>query len=68
MAGNRNDIDKARRKRRDRSGWTLEEIKKNAEKELKKFQEISEDEPADLSSGDMDKIIRGEDDNEDDKE
>lgn len=69
MADDRNDIDKARRKRRDRSGWTMDEIKKNAEKELKKFQEISEDEPSDLRSGDMDKIIRGEDDDdEDDKE
>lgn len=68
MTDNRNDIDKARRKKRDKSGWTLEEIKKNAENELKKFQEISKDEPSDLCSGDMDKIIRGEDDDEDDKE
>ena len=67
MAEDSNDIDKARRKRRDRSGWTLEEIKKNAEKELKKFQEISKDEPSDLRSGDMDKIISGEE-NEDAKE
>lgn len=64
-----NDIDKARRKRRGRSGWTLEEIKNNAEKELKQYKEIAKDEPSDLSSGDMDKIIRGEDGNEcDDKE
>jgi len=68
MLGDQNDIDKARRKKRDRSGWTLEEIKKNAEKELKNFKEISKNEPSDLSSGDMDKIIRGEDDDEDNKE
>lgn len=65
MAENRNDVEEARRKKRDRSGWTLEEIKKNAEKELKKFKEISKDEPSDVRSGDMDKIIRGEDDEED---
>jgi hypothetical protein len=69
MTEDRNDIEKARRKKRDRSGWTLEEIRKNAEKELKTFQEIAKDEPSDLRSGDMDKIIRGEDDDEeDDKE
>jgi hypothetical protein len=67
MANNPNDIDLARSKRRDRTGWTLEEIKENAEKELKDFKKISKDEPSDLYSGDMDKIIRGEDD-EDGKE
>jgi hypothetical protein len=67
MAINPNDIDLARSKRRDRTGWTLEEIKENAEKELKHFKKISKDEPSDLCSGDMDKIIRGEDD-EDGKE
>lgn len=61
MADDFNDIDKARRKKRDKSGWTTEEIKRNAEKELKTFQEISKDEPSDLISGDMDKVIRGED-------
>lgn len=65
MAEDRNDIEKAQRKKRDRSGWTLEEIKKNAEKELKQFHEIAKDEPSDLRSGDMDKIIRGEDDDKD---
>jgi len=65
MTDDRNDIDKARRKKRDKSGWTTEEIKKNAKKELKTFQEISKDEPSDLRSGDMDKIIRGEDDEND---
>lgn len=51
MNKDRNDIEKARRKKRDRSGWTLEEIKKNAEKELKKFQEIAKDEPSDFKIG-----------------
>ena len=43
----------------------MEEIKKNAKKELEKFKNLSEEEPDDLVSGDMDKIIRGE--NDDDK-
>lgn len=68
VMANRNDIDKARRKKRDRSGWALEEIKKNAEKELEKFKGISKDEPSDLRSGDMNQIILGEDDDESDKE
>ncbi len=58
------DINKARQKKREKSGWTMEEIKKNAEKELEEFKKISKNEPADLVSGDMDKIIRGEDDDE----
>ena len=58
MTENRNDIEKAQCKKRGRSGWTLEEIKKTAEKELKKFQKISKDEQSDLRTGDMDKIIR----------
>jgi hypothetical protein len=65
MTDNLNDIDKAREKRRDRSGWTLDEIKKQAKSEIKTFQEMSKDEPPDLISGDMGKIIRGEDDIED---
>lgn len=59
-----NDLDKARRKRRDRDGWTLEEIKKKAEDELKRYKEVVENEPSGLVSGDMDKIIRGEDKDE----
>lgn len=42
----------------------MEEIKENAEKELEEFKDISEDEPVDLVSGDMDKIIRGENDDD----
>jgi len=68
MTEDRNDIEKARRRNRDRSGWTLEEIKNNAEKALKKFLDVSKDELSDLRSGDMDKIICGEVDDEDDKE
>jgi len=55
------DIKKARRKKRDKTGWTMEEIKQNAEKELDEFKEISKEEPDNLVSGDMDKIISGDD-------
>ncbi len=65
MADDSNEIDKARRKKRDLSGWTIEEIRRNAKKELRTLQEISKDEPSDLISGDMDKITRGEDDESD---
>tara|TARA_B110000211_G_scaffold233531_1_gene300034 strand:- start:730 stop:930 length:201 start_codon:yes stop_codon:yes gene_type:complete len=65
MTDSPNDIDRARRKKRNRDGWTLDEIKRKAEHELKKYQKIAEDEPSDLASGDMDKIIKGEDDEED---
>lgn len=65
MADDCTEIDKARRKKRDRSGWTIEDIKRNAKKEMEIFQEISKDEPSDLMSGDMDKIIHGEDDEND---
>ena len=64
MPKNISDINKARRKKRDKTGWTMEEIKENAEKELEDFKNISKDEPDDLMSGDMDKIIRGENDDD----
>lgn len=61
MSKNISDIKKARRKKRDKTGWTMEEIKENAEKELDEFKDISKEEPDDLVSGDMDKIISGDD-------
>jgi len=64
MCKNTSDIKDARRKKRDKTGWSMEEIKENAKKELDEFREISDDEPENLVSGDMEKIIRGE--NEDD--
>lgn len=60
------DINKARaKKKRKKSGSTMEEIKRNAEKEFEIYKKVSEDEPDDLVSGDMNKIIRGEDDDDD---
>ena len=64
MSKNISDIKKARRKKRDKTGWTSEEIKENAKKELDAFKKISNEEPDDLVSGDMDKIIHGEDDDD----
>lgn len=61
MSQNISDIKKARRKKRDKTGWTIEEIKENAKKELDECKDISNEEPDDLVSGDMDKIINGED-------
>lgn len=62
MSNKLTNVDNARPKKRDKSGWTMEEIKKRAENELEEFEKISEKEPANLVSGNMDKIIRGEDD------
>jgi len=62
MANNIADLNKVRQNKRQKTGWTLDEIKKNAENELEEFKKLSENEPDDLVSGDMDKIIKGEDD------
>ncbi len=53
-------IKKARQDKREKTGWTLEEIKKNADKELQEFEKLTGNEPKDLISGNMDKIIEGE--------
>jgi hypothetical protein len=58
------NINSARRKKRDKKGWSMDEIKKQAKKELEEFKGVSKEEPDDLVSGDMDKIIRGEDDDD----
>jgi hypothetical protein len=58
------NINSARRKKRDKKGWSMDEIKKQVKKELEEFKGISKEEPDDLVSGDMDKIIRGEDDDD----
>jgi hypothetical protein len=58
------NINSARRKKRDKKGRSMDEIKKQAKKELEEFKGVSKEEPDDLVSGDMDKIIRGEDDDD----
>jgi len=62
------DLKKAQQDKREKTGWTLEEIKKNASKELRDFKKLAEDEPENLASGDMQKIIDGEDDEEENDE
>ena len=61
------DLQKVKQEKRDKSGWTLEEIKENAKRELKKFKKLAENEPKDLASGDMKKAIDDEDCDNDDK-
>lgn len=57
-----NDIEKARRKKRDSSGWTLEEIKKRALAERQVYEKLTESEPDALASGKcMDKILEDDD-------
>lgn len=58
------NISDARRKKRDKTGWTKKEIKEHARKELKELRKHSKDEPANFVSGDMDKLIRGEEDDD----
>lgn len=59
------DINNARQKKKPkRSACTMAEIKKHAEKELEAFRKISKEEPSNLVSGDMHKIIRGEETDE----
>jgi hypothetical protein len=66
MTNEINDIEKARRKKRDKSGWSIEEIKKIAQQERAAHKKLCEQEPDALVSGkDMDKILE-EDDNEKD--
>ncbi len=62
-----NDIEKARKKKRDANGWTLEEIKRKAQQERDAYKKLSECEPDALASGkDMKKILEEKDDEKDD--
>ena len=60
MSKNISDIKNARRRKRDKTGWSIEEVKESAKKELDEFKDILNEEPGDLASGDMDKIISGD--------
>ena len=51
------DLKKVKQEKRDKSGWTLEEIKENAKRKLKKFKKLTENEPKDLASGDMKRLL-----------
>ena len=58
------DIAKARAKRRLKKGWTMEEIMQAAKRDAEIYKKLAQYEPDDLVSGDMDKILRGEDDDD----
>jgi hypothetical protein len=63
------DLIQKRQEKRDKNGWTLDEIKERAASDLKKYRKASSEnkEPDGFHSGDMNKILEGTDD-EDDKE
>lgn len=56
------DLKKAQKKKREKTGWTPEEIEKIASKEMKEYKKKTDNEPDQLASGDMQKIIDGDDD------
>jgi len=61
------DLKKARQKKRDKTGWTLEEIKKRAAEERAAYKKLAEEEPDALASGgDMSKILEESDNDEKD--
>lgn len=58
------DLKTVRQEKRDKTGWTLEEIKKRAEAERERYKNNDLEEPDALASGgDMSKILE-EDDND----
>ena len=58
------DLKKAQKKKREKTGWTPEEIEELAAKEMEEHKKKAENEPDQLVSGDMQKIIEGDDDEE----
>lgn len=59
------DIAKARaKKRRKKGGWTMEEIMQAAKRESEIYRKLAKYEPRDLVSGDMNKFMPGEDDDD----
>lgn len=56
------DIEKVRQKKREYTGWTLEEIKNNAQQERGGYKKLSEYEPDGLVSGkDMKAVVENKD-------
>jgi len=56
------DLKKAQKKKREKTDWAPEEIEQVAAKEMQEYKKKAEDEPDQLVSGDMQKIIDGDDD------
>jgi len=63
------DLSKAREEKRDKTGWTLEEIKRKAAEDFKKYRKASQDneEPEGFHSGDMKKFLEGRDEDDDEE-
>lgn len=62
------NLENERKKKREKTGWTQEEIEKIAKEELKQFEKLSDNEPDNLVSGNMEDLINGDsDDKESDK-
>ena len=66
MSQNTDDITKAKQAKRQKTGWTMEEIKEQAAKDFKKFKEVSKNnpEPEGFASGDMKKVLEEDEDND----
>ena len=62
MTNNIIDLNQSKKNKREKHGWSLEEIKQKAKDEAAEFSKNATPEPKDLVSGDMDKIIKGQDD------
>ncbi len=59
------DIQKARHDKRQKTGWTVEEIKKRAAQERARYKNLTKNEPDTLASGgDMSNIAKEKDDDE----
>lgn len=61
MTNNIIELTQSKKGKRDKNGWSIEEIKKKAREEAAEFRENTIPEPKNLISGDMDNIIKGED-------
>jgi hypothetical protein len=55
------DIKSARLAKRQKSGWSVEEIKSSALKSYRKNREIAKNEPAVLISGSLKEALKGDD-------
>lgn len=59
------DLARARQDKRQKTGWTMAEIKKRAAEERAAYKQLAENEPDELASGrDMDNILKERDDDE----
>lgn len=62
-----NDIEKARKKKRGATGWTLDEIKKKVQQERDAYKKLGTGEPDALASGkDMKNVLEERDENKHD--